>query len=115
MLNDPEISDMVKREELATEWTSRSKDIYRWHPSLLYGPQHWTISRQIDGEHGWIRHATRSVDCLNLDASLVAYHRTQDRAYVRRVTQNDYYKARDLHQIEPHAPDSPTDILKLGV
>lgn len=112
-LSDTELADWVKREAYDTEWTLRTKDIYRWHPTLRYGPQHWMLSREIDGERQWLRHSRNDTpDCLHLNASLVAYHRSQDRTLLRRRAQAGYYKAREVHGVEPdgngHVPEFET-------
>lgn len=109
-LSDPDMAEYVAKEEYATEWTIRTNDIYRWHPSLLYGPQHWMVSRDIGGERRWLRHSDQFVPpVLDLGASLVAYHRTANRSKVRADMQAAYYQARDLHGIEFAVPGEPSD------
>lgn len=101
-LADADLAEHVKREEYAIDWTIRTENIYRWHPSLLYGPQHWMVSRHIGGERRWLRHSTDDRPaCLDLDAALVAYHRHQDRAFVRRQAQLEFYAAREALGVEP--------------
>lgn len=109
-LSDPEMAEYVAKEDYATEWTLRTNDIYRWHPSLMYGPQHWMLSRDIDGERQWLRHSDNSVPpVLDLNASMVAYHRTANRSKVRTDAQLAYYQARDLHGVESAVPGDPID------
>jgi hypothetical protein len=103
---DAEMARIVKHDDYNTESTSRTKDIYRWHPSLMYGPQHWIVSRVFQDEVGlpvrrWVRHSEDGVDAsLDLNADLVVYHRSKDRAMVRRQAQAGYYSARSLHGVE---------------
>ena len=87
--------------DISTEWTIRTRDIYRWNPTLEIGPAHWCYSAEIDGERQWLRGPYTSIlDCLDLNANLVFYHRTQDRALQRREAAGGYYKAREEHRIE---------------
>jgi hypothetical protein len=107
-LSDQDLADLVKKDDFQTEWTIRTRDIYRYHPTLMYGPQHWMVSREIDGERKWLRHSSPDVlDCHDLDASLVCYHRSKDRAWIRREAQRQYYATRDLHGVEAVKPGDP--------
>lgn len=108
-LSDPEMHDLAKRDEYPTEWTARTKDIYRWDPSLLYGPQHWTVSRIIHGERVWLRSSNSDEPVCDLDAALVVYHRTKDRTHMRKLAQDGYYRARELHQVERWVNGDPAD------
>lgn len=100
MLAKPDLAELSRHDDYASEWTVKTKDIYRWHPTLQYGPQHWMVSRDVGGERRWVRHAIESIQTLDLNASLVAYHRTQYRTKVRRDAQEEYYHARDLCGVE---------------
>lgn len=106
-----EMAKIIKHEEYTYEHASRTKDIYRWHPSLRYGPQHWILSREMgpDGQRKWLRHAEAHHECLDLDADLVVYHRSRDRAKVRSMAQKGYYEARELHGVERLEPGAPGD------
>lgn len=109
-LSDPEMAEFVAKDDYATEWTLRTSDIYRWHQTLMYGPQHWMLSRDIGGERRWLRHSSSDVPpVLDLDAALVAYHRTGNRTLVRSQAQQAYYQARDLHMVEECIPGDPVD------
>jgi hypothetical protein len=109
-LSDADLSERVAREDYDTEWTCRTENIYRWHPSLLYGPQHWMVSREVDGERQWLRHLSGNAPALDLDNALVAYHRRSDRALVRQQAQESFYRDRELFGVEPEGDGSfPTD------
>lgn len=113
-LSDPDLAERVAREDFSTEWTLRTENIYRWHPSLLYGPHHAMVSRELAGERRWLRHPSATApEWLNLNASLVAYHRRQDRALVRRLAQEGFVQARELHGVEPE-DDLRVPELELG-
>lgn len=101
-LSDPALAEMAKREDYDSEWTLRTENIYRWHPSLRYGPHHSMVSREIDGERQWLRHPeAQAPEWLNLNASLVAYHRRQDRTLLRREAQETFVQAREAYGLEP--------------
>ena len=104
---NPDLARLSSVDDFSTESTGRTRDIYRWHPSLLYGPQHWVVSREFDGERLWLRHSKDGVDSHDLDASLVVYHRSRDRAKVRQDAQQGYYDARELHGVEEMLPGDP--------
>jgi hypothetical protein len=77
------------------EWTCRTRDIYRWNPSIKIGPAHWTYSALVDGKRRWLRGPwEKEVDALELDRNLVVYHRTQDRVSGRRERAKRYYDTR---------------------
>lgn len=103
-LADDKLADYVKHRPIDSEWTTRTRDIYRWHPTLRYGPLHWSVSRRLDGETVWLRgpfEERYQADPLRLDASLVCYHRTMDRMRSRRETADAYYQIRNKLNIEP--------------
>lgn len=111
--SDPEMARIVKSDDYSTEHTHPTMDVYRWHPSLRYGPAHWTISREYDNGNGgverrWLRHTRKGPDLkVDLAAHMVIYHRSRDRAMIRQVAKDEYYKARDLHGIENLVAGSP--------
>lgn len=117
MFSNPELAKMVCDDDYSTESTGRTRDIYRWHSSLMYGPQHWIVSKEypVEGsrkialiERRWLRHSSDGVkDVLDLDADLVVYHRSRDRAMVRRQAQSGYYEARELHGVEEYREGDP--------
>jgi hypothetical protein len=122
MFSDPEMARIVRDDDYATESTSRTRDIYRWHPSLMYGPQHWILSREFPTRPGikerrWVRHSSDGVEEIcDLNADLVVYHRSKDRAMVRRMSQDGYYKARTLHGVEDMVEGDPVvNGLPIGV
>lgn len=104
--DDPTTARVYKEDDYDYETTSRTNDIYRWHPSLRYGPQHWLVSREVEVSPGvktrrWVRHGTQGVkNICQLNADLVVYHRSKDRAMARKKSQFGYYEARELHGIE---------------
>ena len=111
--SDPEMAKIVKRDDFSTEHTHPTKDVYRWHPTLLYGPQHWTVSREYvkadkSVERKWIRHTRHGAsEVCNLGPHLVIYHRSKDRAMIRQMAKDEYYKARDLHGVEDMRAGDP--------
>jgi len=102
---------LANRDDLSTEWTSRTRDIYRWNPTVTVGPAHWHYSAVIDGEPTWLRGpwAERETDAVNLDQNLAVYHRTKDRPQVRRDAAKGYYDARALHKVEPAVRHEPME------
>jgi hypothetical protein len=115
MFSLPELAKMVRDDDYSTESTGRTRDMYRWHPSLMYGPQHWITSREysVKGKKGaverrWLRnYKSGAQDILDLDSDLVVYHRSRDRAMVRRQAQDEYYRARELHGVEEYKDGDP--------
>lgn len=101
-LADPVVAEMARNDILDTEWTTRIHCCYRWHPTLSYGPLHWSVSREVDGERRWLWGPQNAdlLPALDLNAALVFYHRTKDRALVRRHAQEGYYRAREAHGVE---------------
>ena len=99
-------ADLATKIDLSTEWTCRTRDIYRWTPDLSYGPAHFTVCGTYDGELQWVRGpelvksgAPVPPACL-LEAALVATHRTKDRAKIRRDAAAEYYANRDAAGLE---------------
>ena len=115
MFSNPELAKMVRDDDYSTESTGRTRDIYRWHPSLMYGPQHWIVSKEYPTgkktrptERRWLRHSSDGAsNILDLDADLVVYHRSRDRAMIRRQAQSGYYEARELHGTEEYKEGDP--------
>lgn len=102
MLGDETLSKVAQIVALDHEWTSRQRLIYRYHPSLAYGPAHWAISRKIGRRTGWLWGPTKMPlePTLDLDAALVTYHRSLDRTLLRKQSAEAYYQARDIRKIE---------------
>jgi hypothetical protein len=102
-MSDAKLAEYANRVDLDTEWTSRTADIYRWHHSLRYGPAHWTVSREWEGERLWLRAPADAAKAqpVNLNADLAVYHRTADRSNIRRESANQYYRLRNELGLEP--------------
>jgi hypothetical protein len=116
LLADPETAVRVAERPADTEWTCRTRDFYRWTPDLTYGPAHYTIQGTYDGETQWIRGPelmlpTNRPDGMVVVAAhdlldaLVVYHRTQERARVRREAADGYYRTRDQLGFEKILPE----------
>jgi len=100
-LGDPKLAEYVNGRPCDTEWTFRTRDLYRWNPTIQIGPAHWTYHAIVDGKRRWLRGPwEKQVDCLDLNKELVFYHRTQDRAQVRKASAEYYYKMREQHGTE---------------
>ncbi len=98
---DAKLHEYVAQAACDTEWTGQTRDVFRWNPTLRVGPQHWLYSAVIDGERRWIRGPeTKEGVACELRRNLVVYHRTQDRARVRREAQDFYYKQREAYGVE---------------
>jgi len=100
-LADPELHELAAKHPVSTEWTLRTRDVYRWTPTLRVGPAHWCYSAEVDGERRWLRGPYRELaPAVNLDRALVVYHRTQDRAEERRQAAQGYYEMRERYGVE---------------
>lgn len=108
-LSNAKVQDFVANVDIATEWTVRTRDVYRWVPDLAYGPAHYTLRGTYAGREQWIRGPELTpnaavvhdiVPCHDLNTSLVCYHRTEQRAKVRRDAAWEYYRNRDATGIE---------------
>lgn len=101
-LSDAKLHEYVVRGRLDHEWTLKTRDVFRWNPTLRVGPQHWLYSvLGDDGERKWVRgpEALEGGAC-DLGRNLVIYHRTADRSLVRQEAQKFYYKMREQHGVE---------------
>lgn len=106
-LGDAKLAEYAARRPIDSEWTGRTRDIFRYTPTLEYGPLHWAVSRVDDGERHWLRGPFEDrllLPALDLNASLVAYHRTEDRMLSRRRFARGYYQLRDKLKIEDSTP-----------
>jgi len=100
LLADPALAKHVREKACDTEWTIRTRDIYRWHPSLKIGPAHWCYADNRYG-HRWLRGPFEQLaDAHDLLANLVFYHRTQDRAASRKESAHGYYLNRQTARTE---------------
>lgn len=80
--------------------------IFRYYDSLRYGPAHFTLSRESDGERAWLAGPKGHLAPAHpLGRALVVYHRNQDRSLARRQAGESYYRARELHGIEELGAD----------
>lgn len=95
-------SDLAVERDVSTEWTVRMRHIYRWLPNLKYGPAHYSVSGNLNGDLVWLRGGERddTLDPLQLESSLVVHHRRQHRAKVRRDAADGYLHARDHAGVE---------------
>lgn len=103
MLANEATARFARELDASTEWTYRTRDFYRWTPSLQVGPTHYCYSRERDGERVWLRGPELNVEpepALDLRANLVFYHRRQDRASVRQKAAKEYYDRRHRFGIE---------------
>jgi hypothetical protein len=91
-----------------TQWTGRTRDLYRYSPSLRYVGTHYCVTGRYDGRQQWLRGYESEFQYLEpelrLEDALVVHHRTQHRPLVRRSSADSYYKHRDASGIEQH-PD----------
>ncbi len=100
-MSDAKLAAYANHNDIDTEWTIRTRDLYRWNPTLRVGPAHWCYSAEIEGGRRWLRGPYTSViDCWDLNSSLVFYHRTQDRAKKRQQDAGAYYTRRAAAGIE---------------
>ncbi len=91
LMADPGMERAAKEMDISTEWTTRTRDIYRWTPSLTIGPTHYGYSRWDNGKRRWLRGPWEGVeDAHELEANLVVYHRREDRAKVRLAGADGY-------------------------
>ncbi len=44
MLSQPDRAALAAQVAVSTEWTNKFRGIYRWHPTLAYGPTHFSVS-----------------------------------------------------------------------
>lgn len=102
LLAIPALEKFAREKWADTEWTIRTRDIYRWTPSLTIGPQHWAYARTDDGVKRWLRGPwdDRLEAALDLGPDLVVYHRNQDRTQVRSHAADVYYQRRAATGLE---------------
>jgi hypothetical protein len=101
LLANEALAGFAKHHGADTEWTMRTRDIYRWTPSLTIGPRHWDYWRTDAGCKRWLRGPEDILEpSLDLNADLVVYHRNEERAQVRRDAAHRYYLSRAASEIE---------------
>lgn len=93
-------SDLALEASLASQWTSQIRDLYRWHPTIRVGPAHGDYSDARYGPRRWLRGPYELAAAEDVSGSLTVYHRTKDRAKIRKDAQQGYYKKRDILRIE---------------
>lgn len=100
-LSDPKVMEQVRDNHIDTEWTGKTRDVFRYNPTLRVGPQHWLYSVVEDGARKWVRGPeSKEGAACDLGRNLVVYHRTADRAKARRDAQAHYYKSREAFGVE---------------
>lgn len=86
-----------------SEWTMRTRGLYRWTDDLRYEHAHWLLHGTYDGRDQWIygpelvptdERAFPLEPAHNLDAALVVHHRNQHRPLSRREAAAGYYQNR---------------------
>jgi hypothetical protein len=106
--SETKLAEYAAGRVLDHEWTSRTRDVFRWLPDLHYEGTHYTISAtRDDGTKAWLK-GYDSTDvsylepALSLDESLVVHHRSEHRSLKRRKQQDEYYELRGRLQLEQH-------------
>lgn len=102
-LADPITKNEALTYELSHEWNSKCRLLYRYKPSLRYGPLHWSVGYQRTNQEPrwlWGPSDLNLAPAIDLLASLVCYHRPHERHYERQVAAKIYYETRDVHQVE---------------
>ena len=85
---------------ISSEWTLRTRLIYRWLPDLKYGPTHYSISGLVDNGLVWLRGGETCEEPFHLEAGLVVNHRRAARTKVRQDASQGYLDARDRAGVE---------------
>lgn len=88
---------------IKTEWVTKTRDLYRVNATLKCGPAHGDYSIQMfpfAGVKKWLRGPYDLAHAHDVSGFLTAYHRTKDRAMVRRTAQKGYYQMRDSLEVE---------------
>ncbi len=88
---------------LHTQWVSQTRDLYRWDPSLRVGPAHGDMSIAAgwaEQPRKWLRGPYDLEPAEDMSRNLTVYHRTKQRATVRRNAQQGYYQMRDSLGVE---------------
>lgn len=102
MLADEDYAAAAQVMQIDHEWNSKQRLIYRWHPTLRYGPAHWCVSRRRGTKQKWLWGPSdlNLAPACDMLANLVTYHRSGERLYLRRQAAQAYYAARDARQAE---------------
>lgn len=102
LLSDEAMAKVAREIDISTEWTVRTRGLYRLLPDLRYQTKHWHVrGTAADGRDVVLfGSADREEPALQLEAGLVAYHRRQARAKVRNEAAEAYYVFRDEAKVE---------------
>lgn len=108
--------ELALRSPANTRYTIRTRGLYRWTPDLHYENAHFLMKGTYNGEERWVYGPDlvggktigwESPDnpygfcqAENLDRNLVVYHRRGERPMVRQQAAEEYYRRRDLAEIE---------------
>lgn len=99
------------KHDVSTEWTFRTRDLFRWTDDLRYERAHYVVRGTypdvgdvfIKGPEMMLPNERAAADvqpCLDLNEILVVHHRTAHRAKVRNDAREGYYRNRDLAGVE---------------
>lgn len=104
---DKGLEEYASGRHLDHEWTSRTRDVFRWLPNLRYVGTHYTVACERDTKTVWLKgydstEVSYLAPVLHLDDALVVHHRTEHRSLKRREQQNEYYERRGRWQLEEH-------------
>ncbi len=103
MLADEHMAEVSPIVDISHEWNTKVRLLYRWHPTLEYGPLHWSVSYKLkNGRRRWLwgPQDQKLAPAIDLLGGLVSYHRNNHRTYVRKQAAKGYYDERDARKIE---------------
>lgn len=97
LLADEDQARIAQQIDVSTEWTVRTRSIYRLLPDLRYDVKHWNVVGDLsDGRSVTLFGSPmEQVPEARLENALVVYHRRQARAKVRNQAAESYYALRD--------------------
>jgi hypothetical protein len=97
LMADEEQARIAQEIDVSTEWTVRTRSIYRLLPELRYDTKHWNVVGDLDDGRSvtLFGSAVEQVPEARLENALVVYHRRQARAKVRNQAAEAYYALRD--------------------
>lgn len=104
-------AELGERMALSTEWTFRTRDVFRWSPDLRYVGNHFWVSGSYEGRERHLKGPEMQSgnphveECCHLGASLVVYHRRAKRPLVRRQAADGYHRLRMARGIEEPLPE----------
>lgn len=105
------VKEYAQQRPVDTRYTIRTRGIYRWTGDLEYANAHFLMRGTYDGQLRWVygpdlvggkvvAENEHFCQALNLNKSLVVYHRRDERPLSRRESADEYYRRRDLAGIE---------------